>query len=304
MISRVCRRSGSGVINNATGQPRHGKQMTDTVKLALQAGGIYSFRTSPINKFSAAETGRYGALKVLAVDKLVTFIVLEGVFKSPPTIAETTHLQVLNNVRFNFAGRPALRFVPVEWSIDLLDFAYVGHQELTEKEIALIPHLRGYGLWSIASHDVEGEWRWRHDQQALREEVEKDRVERETHRQAERLRYETRLKHLTWKQLLDEETFPRWVTSPPFPPAKFTEAARDKIRATTVLLQGLGIKPKKREVRSILRSCVEWFNDENQTCGEPIETEEREDICQILSDLAYVAGHPTLASEIDEWKTW
>jgi hypothetical protein len=278
--------------------------MSDTANFPFRAGDIYSFRTSPINKFSIPQTGRYGALKILAIDQVITFVVLDGVFKCPPTIDETKYLPPLNNVRFKFAGKPALGFVPKGWSIDLLDFVFVGRGELTEKEANLIPILRGCSTWSAASHDVEGEWRWHHDQAALREEVEKDQAEREAHRQAKQLRYEERLKHLTWKKLLDEDLFPRWVTSPPFPSPEFGEAARCKIRETIVAIQALGEKPKKGKIRPALRLCVEWFNDENLRFGNPIETEEREDICQILGDIAHLAGHPALADEIHEWRSW
>ena len=37
-----------------------------------------------------------------------------------------------------------------------------------------------------------------------------------------------------------------------------------------------------------LESCVEWFNAKDLEFGNVIETEEREDICAVLEELAFV----------------
>jgi hypothetical protein len=34
------------------------------------------------------------------------------------------------------------------------------------------------------------------------------------------------------------------------------------------------------------------------------ETEEREDICQVLEEMAHVARQKALVEEIDAWRTW
>jgi len=35
-----------------------------------------------------------------------------------------------------------------------------------------------------------------------------------------------------------------------------------------------------------------------------IETEEREDICEVLGEIAVVAGQRSLVDEIDDWRSW
>lgn len=70
-------------------------------------------------------------------------------------------------------------------------------------------------------------------------------------------------------------------------------------------LQALGAKPSEAEVRTVLKECVGWFNRREQEDQEAtVATIEREDICDVLADLAIVAGHLSLADEIDEWRNW
>ena len=54
----------------------------------------------------------------------------------------------------------------------------------------------------------------------------------------------------------------------------------------------------------MLRACVEWFNEKDREFGGVIETEEREDICQVLRELAVVARQRSLAEEIDGSRSW
>ncbi|NGO86439.1 hypothetical protein GPA20_23280 [Streptomyces sp. 196(2019)] len=47
-----------------------------------------------------------------------------------------------------------------------------------------------------------------------------------------------------------------------------------------------------------------WFNTADRAADWVIETEEREDICLVIEELAHVAGHPSLAMEADDWREW
>jgi hypothetical protein len=67
---------------------------------------------------------------------------------------------------------------------------------------------------------------------------------------------------------------------------------------------GRGSTPGEAQVRAILKACVEWFNAKNAQAGDVIETEEREDICDLLYRLAVVAGHLSLIEETDQWRKW
>jgi hypothetical protein len=267
-----------------------------------QAGDIYSFRTSPMSEFSPKETGRYAALKVLGVmSGGVYYVILDGVFDHHPTLSEVSQLPWLNNTRPRRPG-PACRCSDLTWKNDLREFQYVGSVTLSKADVELVGNCRAHGPWSGA--DAEREWRWRNDRAAYEQEVEAYRQLRDARLAAERERYEKRLKTITWEVLLAEQPFSRWGPHPPFPPPEFVAAARDRVRSAVLELQSLGSKPKKPQVRAVLKACIEWFNAKDIEFGGVIETEEREDICAVLEELAFVARQRTLVYEIEGWRRW
>ena len=154
------------------------------------------------------------------------------------------------------------------------------------------------------NHAAEGEWRWTNDRDALVAEHEKAKARSAAIRAAEQERYRTRLSKLTWDQLLSETPFERWSPSPPFPPLDFTLAARHTIHAACRDLSALGPKPKKAQVRAVLKGCVDWFNKADAAAGGVIETEEREDIVAALEEMAFVARQKALVEEINDWRDW
>ncbi|HZO48263.1 MAG TPA: hypothetical protein VFB68_20370 [Xanthobacteraceae bacterium] len=184
------------------------------------------------------------------------------------------------------------------------DLRFVGSVSISPEEADLVPTCPSIGTWTVASAHAEGEWRWRNDRTAFEEEVERARQVRNARAAAERERYEKRLKLLTWEQLLEEQLLARWNEHPPFPPPDFVADARKFLRSVIVELQSLGPKPKKAQVRAVLKACVDWFNRKDTEFGQVIETEEREDICAVLEEFAVVAGHKSLVTEIDTWREW
>jgi hypothetical protein len=267
-------------------------------------GDVVSFRTAPISEFGARETGRYAALKILAAaaDR-ACFVVLDGVFDHPPELSEVAALSHLRRTRFNSQGRPATLWANFE-EIDLIEARHLGSVALTPDEQDIPGACRSFGPWSCASSDAEGEWRWRNDRAAFEAEVNAARQATETKLRSEKERRARRLKTLTWAQLLEERLLARWDAHPPYPPAEFTSAARDRLREAALALQALGPKPRKAEVRALLKATVNWFNAQDAEFGGVIETEEREDICAALEDLVAAANHQSLIEEIDEWRNW
>jgi hypothetical protein len=157
---------------------------------------------------------------------------------------------------------------------------------------------------SAALRPISGHWRWANDREAFVIEFEKKNAKNEAERAAKEERYRTRLSKLTWEQLQSETPFERWTPSPPFPPEEFTEAARATIRSARDALRDLGPKPRRADVRAVLKKTVIWFNEADVKAGGVIETEEREEICAVLEELAHVARQKGLVDEIDEWRDW
>lgn len=276
-------------------------------------GQVYAFETSPDSEFAAPTTGRYAAFKIIGSgDDRLAIAILDGVWNHMPTLGEVIRAAVLREHRFAHAGRLATFGVQAAWwrPADLLHITLLGEAPLSPEErrsgaeIAAFADGTSHTTLRVASRSAEAEWRWNHDREALVAENEKKQAKAAAARAAQEERYRLRLKGLTWDQLLTETPFERWVTSPPYPPAEFTTAARKTIHDACRDLSKLGSKPKRAQVRAILKTCVEWFNKADAEAGGVIETEEREDIWSVLEEMAFVARQKGLVDEIDEWREW
>lgn len=212
-----------------------------------------------------------------------------------------------------YTGSPAIFGVVHDWwkpERDLDAFSFVGALPLSELEQSYVEAIAGSapgakfsGLHAI-DHAAEGEWRWANDRDALMIEIDAEDAKAQAKRAAKEERYRNRLSKLTWEQLQLEVPFERWSPSPPFPPPDFTAAARKTIKSAYKALSALGPKPPKVDVPAILNKTVIWFNEADEKAGGVIETDEREDICAALEEMAYVARQKALIDEIDEWRTW
>lgn len=277
-------------------------------------GQIYSFRTSPYSEFAQPATGRYAALKILGVDdRYVAVAVLSGIWRVSPTPQDVQRTSILEEHSFAHTGELAVFGINREWwtpDKELEDLQFVGQQALTPKERSLADAISRFDVGTRYSSirrlnfAAEGEWRWANERSAFVAEAELQSEKNEAKRRAQEERYRARLSKLTWEQLLAETQFERWTPSPPFPSKEFTAAAREMIHNACLSLQAFGPKPRKSAVRAILKATVQWFNDEDEKAGGPIETEEREDIFAVLEEMAYVARQKSLVDEIDEWRTW
>lgn len=277
------------------------------------AGSVFSFRTAPISEFAPQRTNRYAALRVLDSNgALIVLAVLNSIWREPPSLDDVDAYGILREHRFFHTGRLAVFGINAEWwSLSGLDdMNPLGVIPPSEEELQLASkffnHLPGSVLATIdaANYAAEGEWRWANDREALDAEQQRVDEQRAAKRAAQEERYKNRLRGLTWGQLLRETPFERWSPSPPFPPEEFTRAARDVIHATCRAISTLGVKPRKPYVRRLLRECVEWFNMADEKAGGVIETEEREDICAVLEEIAYVARQKSLVDEIENWREW
>jgi hypothetical protein len=303
ILASLFKPGSSEVIGDEGGRPEEPKP-----------GQIWSFRTTPFSEFAPPKPGRHAAFKIIGVDaKYVSVAVLDGIWSAAPTPKDLQATSILEEHRFAHTGRPAVFGVNRDWwtPAELLeDLQFVGTQalSLTERSyadsIARLDVGTSFATIHRADYAAEGEWRWSNDREAFVAEAERKRVKSEAERKAKEERYRNRLSELTWEQLLSETPFERWSPSPPFPPEEFTEAARAVIRNACSSLRALGPKPRKAEVRAILKKTVLWFNEEDEKAGGPIETEEREDICAVLEEMAHVARQTSLIQEIDDWREW
>lgn len=273
-------------------------------------GQIFAFQTRPFTEFSPPVTGRFAAIKILGVDaNYIVVAVLNGIWPAAPSQSDISSIPVLIQNRFFHSGIAAVFGLRLDWwepSSELEKFQLVGIQPVTDADRTIASNARGTTFAPLSSASVlaEGEWRWSNDRDAVIAEFEKATAKRNAERVAKEQRYRIRLRALTWDQLGSEIPFERWSTSPPFPGQDFTVAARAEIRNACAALQKLGPKPRRADVRRILRNTVEWFNEADEKAGGAIETEEREDICAVLEEMAFVARQAVLMEEVDMWRRW
>lgn len=275
-------------------------------------GSIYGFKTNPLCDHSEPDTRRFAALKILGSNSQVLVIgVLDGIFDALPTAEQVRGLEVLRQNRFNFSDAYSAFGVTQGWhdeclpQLTFLTQVHVNREErrIADKTLAFSVGSR-FGAPSAASRDAEGEWRWNHDRDALvAEQAHAVSLAKEKQREAEE-RYELRLRNLTWDQLIAETPLPNWTGRSPYPSEEFTKNARAKLIETMRTLQASGAKPPRKLVRAKLKQCVEWFNAADEAENGAIETDEREDICLALEEIAFVARQKTLWDEIDDWRTW
>jgi hypothetical protein len=278
------------------------------------AGQLYSFQTAPYWEFAPPATNRYGAFKVLgADDNHIAIGVLDGTWPTPPTVTEIRSAPIIRENRFKWNGRLATFRMNRDWwkpEEEVQELMLVGVCKLSDDERSHADAIaRGgagtsYTTLSYVNYVAEGEWRWSHDREQFVAEEQLDKAKKAAVRAAAEERYRTRLSKLTWEQLLSETPFDRWSPSPPFPPEDFTHAARNVIRDACIALQDLGPKPRRADVRTILKKTVQWFNEADEKAGGVIETEEREDICAVLEEMAHIARQKVLVDEIDAWREW
>jgi len=179
---------------------------------------------------------------------------------------------------------------------------YLGSGQRSQAEARLVARCGNYSGWIQVSWAVEGEWRWKHDRAAYEKEVRREQDGFRARRADARAQQKSRLEALTWDTLLKEKPFRAWRA--PTPSARFIAAARTRMHDAIRALQALGAKPKRAQVRAILKACVEWFNAKDVEFGGVIETDEREDIYAAFEELTVVARQRALLSEMDAWRSW
>jgi hypothetical protein len=291
-------------------EPRNLSSNTDD---DWRVGAIFAFSTTPYFKFSKPVTGRFAAFKILEITEVRTVVaVLDGVWTSIPSINEVDQCPILEpccNPDFSSSkNATSVIAIPHEWGGDantaLQNLCFLGAIKVTSSEKKLVRNLVSHGTWHSVDYAAEGEWRFKNDYINFENEREKAKAISHAKWLAEQERYAKRLQGLTWDKLLAELPFERWKESPPVPSAEFAEAARQRIRDLCQQIVAFGPKPKKADVRKEIRACVEWFNEKHEADRSLIETEEREDICAILEEIAFVARHKSLIDDVEKWRNW
>lgn len=306
--------------------------------IPFREGEIYSFRTKPVYPREPGAGERHAVFKVIGEhEDCMCFALLDGNFDHAPAFEEAAHLPPMPDTRTG----AAIQFDPETWaamtdeiraglteimrremepkfyilrvlkdwlgpSRDLDALQRLGESALTawDKQTLVTTIGSSYAGLEWLNTDADLEWLKKAQPEAYARGSVQAAAEYKEKIAAMRAKELRRRKELTWERLLAEPILPDWDSHPPFPPPDFTAAARSRLRALMDDARALGPKPKLGQVRDLLRACVLWFNEADEKAGNPIETEEREDLCEVLESVAIVMKKPSAFEAGDECRTW
>lgn len=160
------------------------------------------------------------------------------------------------------------------------------------------------GHWLNLQQDALKQWYWEHDRvklQALDAEEANETLARRKRADALQSAHDTEMKSMTLEKLARYRFFPHWDD---YPPAKVIMASRQIMNEHVVQFITLGKTGTKSQKTSIVKSCVEAFNDLNVKHGDFVDTDIREDIAEEVSRLSRACGLGDMAKEIDNWRDW
>lgn len=219
--------------------------------------------------------------------------------------------------RFLKLGNNGLRPAPLiftttfDCTIDLLEPEVIGRElwlRRVEKN-ALQKIKRDGHFYTIAPiehapHCVDHEYRAEFDEERWKSEI-IDYEEKPTRRLLPRMEAEQqRLRTITIQALMAETLFQDWDNRTQIVPPEFALGVRTRSKVLLKEVDSLGEKPKRKDVRKLLKEYVFWLNSFDGSVGYEIETEEREDLMGFVEEVCWATRQKPLIGEADNWRNW
>jgi len=158
-----------------------------------------------------------------------------------------------------------------------------------------------YGSWRSVTIQPLLQWRWDNERdKVLEEDAAEKALEVSKRAETSRIRAEY-LSKITLADLLGKDLFPNWDEYPP-------KAAKEGCqRIIQYFIHNLSASPKpvtRDFVREKLKDCVQGLNQLDSKQKHFIETEEREDLHEVLEDVLNAVKFPDLEEKIEDWRNW
>lgn len=247
--------------------------------------------------------GRYGVCRVLrraTEEEVKTRLGKPAVVVAPstwigddrPSLDEPSLREVLILTHHAHKGRPELIWVSEPPPPEFLPIGLIP-PTAAEQQVECWSH----SGWLSLSYQTLAQWRWDHDRDAVLREDEAERAVVAT-------RSRTRVPAAPpppLETLRNKRRFMSWRDS--VAPTAIKECRTAFFDAANSLLE-LGSRPMRRDVRKIIRKCVERLNEIDANHGPFIATLEREELCEELASLAEAAGVPDADEWVDDWREW
>ena len=158
-----------------------------------------------------------------------------------------------------------------------------------------------FGTWRSVTIQPLLQWRWDNERETvLAEDADKakEKAQARQRAQTERQNY---LNRVTLEELRGHLFFPRWKS---YPPTGAVDASRKIMADTVERLLRLGKQASQDARMSVLRECIESFNELDSEMRHFIETVEREDICEEFEAIVHASGMGSHEGMADQWREW
>lgn len=275
--------------------------------LSCEPGEVLTFPTEPYSHRSPSPTHRHAAIKILSVDRIqktVIASVLDCISETQPRLADLQDAGIMH--ASPLFGRPIreMIFNLTAPEGDAPAFVSLGVLEVSDDEAKKMTSM--YVPVDRLSANVEAAWRSAHDHENFDAEVSRLRAEAELRASEVDTYRRDRLLRLTIPGLMSETPLTAWDARAEFIPAQFSAAVRKCASAMLREILSAAASPNMDAVRLAMRSFVDQVRDETGRYPDasPIETLEREELFEFLEEVAWAAGQPGLAREIEDWCDW
>lgn len=155
--------------------------------------------------------------------------------------------------------------------------------------------------WSWFLFELQRQWRWDNDRDAVLAEEEVKRQKREIRRNEQAQRTRDHLAGLTLENLRTRQLFTHWQG---IVPEAALQSTREIFTQTIDQLLGLGPKASEPEIIGVLQECIQALNTLNTRQDRFIGTNERENLCAAFDEIVHackLSHHKNLA---DKWREW
>ena len=287
----------------------------------MRVGDLVAFQIGETTDFSAPNKNCWGVLKILDLgdekDGSFSLSVKSRLWTEKPTQWQVFRTPLLVEERFKKLGTNKLKPEPLIFTttfdcvIDLQEAVVIGRElwfNSIEREARRKISKDGY-FYKIAAIDdaprsIDHEHRAKFDEERWKSEIKaysekQDRIRREREE-----RERQRLKKVTISVLREETQFEDWDNRTQVVPPEFTLGVRKRSNELLDDLETLGGKPRRKDVRGLLKAYISWLSTFDGSFGYAIETEEREDLMAFVEELCWATKQKPLISETDSWRDW
>lgn len=167
-----------------------------------------------------------------------------------------------------------------------------------------VTETRNFGHWLNLQQDALKQWSWEHDRdnlQSVNAVAAEKNAARRNKAKAIQSANDAEAKLMTLKTLATYKFFADWQD---YPSPTLIRASRKILKEHINQVISLGDSATKSKKTTILKSCVEAFNDLNAKHDDFIDTDVREDLIVALGKFGRASGLGEMAKQIDLWRQW